>query len=76
MLKKLKDSSETLKDSPVTKEDAITFYDINKENHEIGRLYRKEGKLCFSGDIDASAKILFDMVVEMYNNQDKSDGKE
>jgi hypothetical protein len=38
---------------------------------EVGSLDMKDGKMMFTGDVDASAKVFFDRVVEIaMNNQE------
>ncbi len=49
------------------KEALIEFYDSG-EQKEVGRLYvdEKDGKLKFSGNIDASAKVFFEHLIKQY----------
>ena len=42
----------------------ISFY--GRENVKIGRLYEKDGKLHFEGDIDQSAELFFDSVINKW----------
>lgn len=38
------------------------------ENATVGKLFEKNGKIHFEGDVDQSAQILFDQVVKLCNN--------
>jgi len=46
----------------IATDDYLTFNDDGKV---IGRLFKKEGKLNFEGDVEKSAKIFFDAVIKM-----------
>jgi len=46
-------------------------------NEEVGRLDMKDGKMVFIGNVDESAKILFDQVVKIaMNNQTEDDSSD
>jgi hypothetical protein len=38
-----------------------------QDNEAIGKLFKKDGLLCFEGDLDKSAEVLFKYVCEMFN---------
>lgn len=37
------------------------------DNKAIGKLFKKDGKLCFDGDVNSSAQVLFNLVCDMFN---------
>ena len=45
----------------------ITFHDqANPHCTEVGRLYLQDGTLCFTGNVDKSARLFFDAVKDLF----------
>ena len=47
------------------------FNDVDNKNKEMGKLFNKDGKLCFEGNADESAKILFECAIVHYDQHIK-----
>lgn len=49
----------------------LQFHDTDNNNKEMGKLFNKDGKLCFEGNAEGSAKILFDHVIVHHDHHIK-----
>ena len=43
------------------------IFNLGSSTEEVGRLFKKDGLLCFDGDLDSSAIVLFEYVCKMFN---------
>jgi hypothetical protein len=42
-------------------------FNLGSSTEEVGRLFKKNDLLCFEGDLDSSAIVLFELVCNMFN---------
>jgi hypothetical protein len=49
--------------------DTITF-SLDNTEEAIGQLYKEDGLLCFRGNMEKSAEVLFEYVCKIYNDKE------